>query len=93
MQDVSVYIFYPGNRGNRFLCNFCSNSSNYTVTIWNNFLGKVTVFVQLYCRWSCVLLWMFTLHVSAYMAIFKCVRYFPFLVLKESASLQQDAKI
>jgi hypothetical protein len=34
--------------------------------------------VQLYCRWSCVLLWMFTLHVSAYMAIFRCVRFLLF---------------
>jgi hypothetical protein len=28
-----------------------------------------------------------TLHVSAYMAIFKCVRCFTFIFLKESASL------
>jgi hypothetical protein len=34
--------------------------------------------VQLYCRWSCVFLSMFTLHVSAYMAILRCVWYFPF---------------
>jgi hypothetical protein len=38
------------------------------------FAGYITVCVQLYCV-SCHCL---TLHVSAYMAIFKCVRYFYF---------------
>jgi hypothetical protein len=47
------------------------------------FAGYVTVCVQLYCV-SCPCL---TLHVSAYMAIFKCVGYFIFICLKDSASL------
>jgi hypothetical protein len=47
------------------------------------FAGYVTLCVQLYCV-SCHCL---TLHVSAYMAIFKCVGYFTFIFLKESASL------
>jgi hypothetical protein len=46
--------------------------------LFNKVCGKVAVCVQLYCRWSCVLLLMFTLHVSAYMAIFRCVWYFTF---------------
>jgi hypothetical protein len=43
------------------------------------FAGYVTVCVQLYCV-SCHCL----THVSAYMAIFKCVEYFTFIFLKES---------
>jgi hypothetical protein len=43
---------------------------------------QVTIYVQLYCV-SCHCL---TLHVSAYMAIFRCVGYFYFICLKESAS-------
>jgi hypothetical protein len=39
-----------------------------------SFAGYVTAFVQLYCvSFHC-----FSLHVSAYMAIFKCVGYFYF---------------
>jgi hypothetical protein len=43
----------------------------------------VSVCVQLYCvGFNCL-----SLHVSAYMAIFKCVGYFIFICLKDSASL------
>jgi hypothetical protein len=41
------------------------------------FAGYVTVFVQLYCV-SCHCL---TLHVSTYMAIFRCMGYFYFICL------------
>jgi hypothetical protein len=47
------------------------------------FAGYITVCVQPYCV-SCHCL---TLHVSAYMAIFRCVAYFISICLKESASL------
>jgi hypothetical protein len=40
--------------------------------------GYVSVCVQLYCV---------SLNVSAYMAIFRCVGYFIFICLKDSASL------
>jgi hypothetical protein len=46
------------------------------------FADYVTVCLQLYCV-SCHNL---TLHVSTYMAIFRCVGYFYFICLKESAS-------
>jgi hypothetical protein len=39
--------------------------------------------VQLYC----VRFHYLSLHVSAYMAIFKCVRYFIFICMKDSTSL------
>jgi hypothetical protein len=47
------------------------------------------VCVQLYCRYFTVLhlVSLFTLHVSGYMAIFKCVGCFIFVFLRESASL------
>jgi hypothetical protein len=47
------------------------------------FAGYVSVCVQLCCvRFHCL-----SLHVSAYMAIFRCVGYFIFICLKDSASL------
>jgi hypothetical protein len=47
------------------------------------FAGYVSVCVQLYCvGFHCL-----TQHVSAYMAIFRCVGYFIFICLKDSASL------
>jgi hypothetical protein len=47
------------------------------------FAGYVTVCVQLYS----VTCYCLTLHVSAYMAILKCVGYFYFIHLEESSSL------
>jgi hypothetical protein len=44
--------------------------------------GYVSVCVQLYCVGFLCL----SLHASAYMAIFKCVRYVIFICLKDSAS-------
>jgi hypothetical protein len=47
------------------------------------YAGYVSVWVQLYyVGFHCL-----TLHVSAYMAIFRCLGYFIFICLKESASL------
>jgi hypothetical protein len=47
------------------------------------FTGYVSVCVQFYCvGFHCL-----SLHVSAYMAIFRCVGYFIFICLKDSASL------
>jgi hypothetical protein len=53
------------------------------------FAGYVAICVQLYCTCFTVLhlVSLFTLHVSAYMAIFRCVGRFIFVFLKESASL------
>jgi hypothetical protein len=53
------------------------------------FARYVAVCRQLYCRCYTVLhlASLFTLHVSAYMAIFRCVGCFIFVFLKESASL------
>jgi hypothetical protein len=53
------------------------------------FAGYVAVCVQLYCRCFTVLhlVSLFTLHVSAYMAVLRCVGCFIFVFLKESASL------
>jgi hypothetical protein len=45
--------------------------------------GYVSACVQFYC----VGFYCLSLHVSAYMAIFKCVGYFIFICLKDSASL------
>jgi hypothetical protein len=51
------------------------------------FAGYVSFCVQLYCvGFHCL-----SLHVSAYMAIFMCVRYFIFICLKDSASLHFSA--
>jgi hypothetical protein len=48
--------------------------------------GYVSVYVQLYCvGFHCL-----SLHVSAYMAIFKCVGYFSILYF---FTVQRDAKI
>jgi hypothetical protein len=47
------------------------------------FAGYVSVCVQLYCvGFHCI-----SLHVSAYLSIFRCVGYFIFICLKDSASL------
>jgi hypothetical protein len=47
------------------------------------FAGYVSVCVQLNCAgFHCL-----SLHLSAYMAIFKCIGYFIFVCLKDSASL------
>jgi hypothetical protein len=47
------------------------------------FAGYVPVCVQRYCvRFHCL-----SLHVSAYMAIFKCVGYFIFIVIYKVSKL------
>jgi hypothetical protein len=63
----------------------CSRTSRVQEACYSmSFVGYVAVCVQLYCV-SCHCL---TLHVSAYMAIFKCVVYFLISIcLKESALL------
>jgi hypothetical protein len=65
-------------------CLLYSNSSRRRTFLSSmGFAGYVFVCVQLCCvGFHCL-----SLHVSAYMAIFKCVGYFIFICLKDSASL------
>jgi hypothetical protein len=67
-------------------CGFRRNRST-------GFAGYVAVCVQLYCRCFTVLhlVSLFTLHVSAYMAIFRCVGCFIFVFLMDSAVRWQQA--
>jgi hypothetical protein len=70
-----------------------AHAKNLQVSVWVNqnsgVWGYVAVCVQLYCRCYAVLhlVSLFTLHVSAYVAIFRCVGCFISIFLKESASL------
>jgi hypothetical protein len=50
--------------------------------------GYVSACVQLYCVGAHFL----SLHVSTYMAIFRCVRYFIFVCLKDTASQKGKKK-
>jgi hypothetical protein len=53
-------------------CSFIVDGLAFFVDVHTTCFG-LHDYLQVYCRWSCVLLSMFTLHVSAYMAIFKFI--------------------
>jgi hypothetical protein len=66
------------------ICGVITQWSQSLRTRNHNHKVRLPSFVQLYYRWSCSFLCVVTLHVLAYMAIFKCVRCYNIILWPET---------